>query len=244
MQRFDIKINTTETGFTLYKKGNSDVAEFLKYISQTNSISCFDFNLTSTDPYFYSFTDYPVSKITEILFDSQNLLPTEQATPIQLKPEFIEKKETLYIAQIKIYFDDIIELSQSNIPIQYTIQFSVRSTQWHYFIISGELSNQSDLHIYDKSKPQIRFEGPSTVLLPNGQEALKFSSGDSLIPFSEVPEYQFNLVNKTQRKYEKDPQKSQETILIKGLPNPNPASMSITYIKDKPLVTSPMYVYL
>ncbi|MCB0835844.1 MAG: hypothetical protein KDD99_04210, partial [Bacteroidetes bacterium] len=244
MQQYGLLFRFYNDTLTFLMPGMSTVSELLNDITLNTSISSFIFTLTTSEPYFYQYTDLPIGQITEIMFDSHEVMDTEQNDQIQLKPDFIENKETPQIAQVKIHFDDLIKLSESENPIQYSIQFQARSTQWIYYFIGGNLNDQSKLAVYDKSNPQIRFEGPSPVKLPNGQDALQFSSGNHLIPFSEFPNFQFDLIDKSQKKHEKEPQEAQETIIIKGLPNPKPAYISITYMDDKSLVNSPMYVYL
>jgi len=94
-------------------------------------------------------------------------------------------------------------------------------------------------------KDGIAFTGPDKVILENGEPALLFSSGNTLLPLSNVPKYVFGLANAPIIINGGGVKKTGVTqTVFKGLPNPDPSRVGTVIIDGGSKVSSPMYVYI
>ena len=94
------------------------------------------------------------------------------------------------------------------------------------------------------SKDGISFTGPASVTIQSGQQALLFSSGESLIPLSQQPKQRFDLVDNPAPDNQQGQKRNSPKIIYKGLPNADPKFYGITEVNGSSQVTSPMYVYV
>ena len=243
IKRFGFKLKNNTNGFDLYVNSSSALSSLLNYICKATSQTSFDFDITTNNKNFTSFTDLPVNWVGQLIYDSQASSNTNDAGVIQLAETLSKNQSTPLLGNLKLYFNDILKFSSDTGPAHFNISFKARATQWQYFII-----NKSQVQLTSPAisgKTDISFTGPENIALETGQQALLFSSDSTLIPLSERPKHRFDLVNKPAEAgrgaFGKAPAPK---IIFKGLPNPDPARFGIVEIDKINQVSSPMYVYV
>jgi hypothetical protein len=78
------------------------------------------------------------------------------------------------------------------VTTSYTLRFERRSTLWNYYIVPPQPNLLADLRIENHSPFPVEFAGPCKVLLPNGRQAFRFLSKQTL-PLQQQPECNFRL---------------------------------------------------
>ncbi|MEZ4873961.1 MAG: hypothetical protein R2793_00515 [Flavobacteriaceae bacterium] len=234
MQRYGIVINTVSSRKEVYFKANETVADFLAYIKNTTSLDFFDFSLRVEDPNFYMFTALPFAEKQSYAYASSH--PQNETFGNNIVLAGVAETQDGSFAKVQIYFQDIID-AVSEIP-NYQLQFRARATRWDYYII-----NRSNLPLEGltlETQEDFTFEGPKAVTLENGQDALWFTSGNQLLPLSEVPHYKFNLLTQLQGAGER----THSQKVITGLPVPNLSNFRIFKENGVEGLSSPMYIYV
>jgi len=198
------------------------------------AILFFDFEIETSTPAFTLFTDLPMGQLSQLAYDSHNKANTRLGPAIQLNVNMTPCTSAPYLGTITIYFDDIIKGYT-----QYAINYKARSTQWQYFVINKSAVQLENPAI--SGKTPVSFDGPSSVTVGNGQQAMLFTSGDNLLSLSEVPKYKFDLVNKPVRQTGAS---SSPKVIFKGLPSPDPRRSGVNTGAEDNMVVSPMYVYV
>lgn len=235
IKRFSLRLKVTGTGFEFYMDAKNTIENLLNYITLATGEDSFNFNITVTNQQFYHYTNLPVNKIGVIEFSSSSGVTINKEK--LLTPSFKKKQEVNILFKVAIKFEDLVKLDQKKELANYKIQFEARETQWKYFVVNNNKQNLGSLSIKGKSDEQ--FSGPFDVVLQNGQKAQEFSLEEQLLPLSEVPKYQFNLVSVTKKNGV-----DRKKIVCKGLPTPNPNTIKIMGSELNSVVASLMYVYI
>lgn len=225
--QYAILLRQTTSGVELFCNAAESFESILRNIKEATGISSFDFDLKSMDPFFYCYTGLPSQEI-QLVYSSDTKLNRNEKDTIVLHPKFIEGQNENRLGQIHIQFTDLIKFYNNNTPVTFTILFNSRSTQWQYFIINSGKFPLPEMSIETNS--DIQFSSPKEIVLPNGQNAILFTS-ETLIPLSNLTDHTFNLID------------SGKTI-ISGLPNPDVTTLTVDKSKEKTLYCSPMYIYV
>jgi hypothetical protein len=234
-KRFELKQSNRIDGFDFYINTRSSIPDFLAYAGKVTGYSFFDFEIETVEPTFNLFTDLPMGWLGQLVYQSNDNLNTRDGTVIQLHANRVPAASTTNLGTLAIHFEDIIQ----NGYTQYAINYKARATQWQYFVI-----NTSTVQLENPSisgKIPVSFDGPESVTTRTGQKALLFTSGDNLLPLSELPRYKFDLVNKPARQ---TGQTLSPKVIFKGLPNPDPRRSGVATVGDDSRVVSPMYIYV
>lgn len=237
MKRFRLLIRRQVNGIGLYANAAQAPEQLFSYITAATGIDSFEFELRTNNPDFNFFTEVPSNWVGQLLYDSQHCSAT--ADQVVLDQQLSGNPGTLCMAKVTLRFADILKYRASNGFANFAIQYQARATQWQYFVV-----NRSSVPLNDpmiSGKAAISFEGPENVTLPTGQAALLFSSGQQLIPLSEAPIYQFDLVN---RMPASTGSTNSEQVIVKGLPTPVPEWIGKATDQTNEQLSSPMYVYL
>ncbi|AYL99030.1 hypothetical protein [Mucilaginibacter celer] len=241
MRRFEITMLKKVNGFDFYIDSPQTIAQYLDYITQATGQTCFDFNISATDQQFYLFTDTGKIGPGQLTFDTGAAANTVNNDVVDLYCYQSPSLNASFIGTLSIDFDDIISYARGESGAAFNISFRARATQWQYFIINRSAVKLDNPVIAGKA--DIGFEGPKSVVTSNGQPAIFFSSGTNLIPLSETPVYQFNLVNSSANG--SSAQKiNNGKIVFKGLPNPHPGIIALAGDGLTGQLASPMYVYV
>jgi hypothetical protein len=115
--------------------------------------------------------------------------------------------------------------TDENTPIDNYIQFATPSLYWRYIIRTSYLLDYPGLAITNKSKT-VFFDGPSPIILPNGDSALSFIS-PSIIPQKQFSSLTWQLIEQYQK------ETNYGKVVIPNLPQPNHKSISFLGEENK-----------
>lgn len=215
--------------FSLYHSHEGFLTDYLNEIEVATNSNFFEFKMVVKDSLFYNNTELPLDKQFTYLYESDNYRNSEILEDVFLEPT--EIPADTHFGEIKIYFKDIVA-STLDVP-RFDIQFKARATRWDYYIINSTDINFDTISI--ETNEDFQFLGPELVTLSNGQVALKFSSGNTLLAFSQVPKYTFNL---------KTIYNGDEKIVLSGLPSPDPIQLKFNEENGMTKFSSPIYIYM
>lgn len=244
LKRFGFIIRDKIDGFDLYSNSTTELSALLSHVSKITGKNAFGFKIQTNNSSFNYFTDLPVSWRGQLMYDSQAIVSVSASNLVQLKETQLNDAGNTCIGSLNVQFDDLLKYSNTNGFAQFQINYKARSTQWQYYIINKSALALGNPAVVGKS--DISFNPPSDVTIDTGQQVMLFSSGNNLIPLSEVPQYQFDLVNNPASNSGESSGGKNTSVktIFKGLPNPDPARIGIVNIDNQQQVSSPMYVYV
>jgi hypothetical protein len=158
----------------------------------------FNFKISLGDANFFNYTDYMPSVIEDNLFyfkypfsftPSQIGLMHSQACVTETD---LKNNLTLEQPYFSKPFGHIEITTDVNIPTDLKIQFFSPSLFWRYIIYKSHLLEFEGLAVANKNK-SIFFSGPQTIVLPNGNSAIAFTS-PTTIQYKEHPEVNWQLL--------------------------------------------------
>lgn len=230
MSRYGFKIRKQDYGFDLYSSSAQPLDILLPYITSATGERTFEFDMNISDELFYSYTNFPVALQGQMVFDTANI------SGGVLKMD-LRSKANGAAGLLTVNFDDIV----TGVPV-FKISFESRSTQWQYYVVNRSAMPLNNPGI--SGKPGITFEGPQQVVIATGEDALLFSSGGTLLPLTNWPQYKFDLVNYATSSGNAAAVKQGARTVFRGLPVPNPAYFNISQVNGSSQVSSPIYVYI
>lgn len=240
--KYGFLLRNTGNGFDLYANNSGNPSSLLNYIINTTGYSFFDFVFETTDPAFYLFTALPADWKGELTYDSRYTKPVPGTNKIKLTEQLTENKSIQAAGNIQIHFNDLIPFLNTNTVVEYNIRFTARVTQWQYFIVNKNAVPLSNPFI--KGNVDFEFEGPETISIPSGQEALFFNSGKHLLPLCEKPGYKFSLLDHTGKDQIITPKSTRNKTVLRSLPSPDPSRFEFVEIDGSKQFSSPMYIYI
>lgn len=232
LDRFGVLQHSDYKGVALYIPSDKDPIAVIAQIKQVLEDPYFVFALRTLDPLVYSCTaEFPIQEQLQMHHSNTFRVPQDG--------QFVLNNDTNAITSESTFGKVVISLDQLNNdlsghnPLSYHVKYTARKTIWKYYFINRSNMDLSGLAI-ETSNPDISFSGPRTDAIPNGEEAMSFTSNVP-IALREIPNHQFNLsaINNNARK-----------IVFRGLPAPNPKQMSIEQQQGQQVLVSPMYVYV
>jgi hypothetical protein len=242
LKRYPFLVRHKVNGLGIYADTTAEITSMLEYIGRVLP-PYFDFSMQATHQNFGLFTDLPKNRSGQLTYNSGDIADILENGTVILNPAFQVLKEGVSLATIRINFEDVLKYRNTGSPAQFQISFTARATQWQYYIV-----NRNGLKLEwpaINGKKKIRFDGPLNVSIPGGEPALLFTSNDQLLPLSETPVYQFDLVNYPGKEGEELPvfiPASQ--VVYKGLPVPGPADIGFTQLNGEEVFSSCIYVYI
>jgi hypothetical protein len=238
INKFGFKLKNNSNGFDLYYNPISTLSAILDYIEKTTMTDYFEFIIKTKDPDISLYTEMPVDGLGQVNFSSQNSNNQNSTGHFILNPIFETSTYNTGFGLLKIYFQDIQNAQNTCNSIQYDINFSSRATQWQYYIINRNAIPIENPSISEKG--QIQFDGPQSITIQTGEQALLFTS-KNLLPVSEKPKYIFDLINTT---HSIELPTTRSKIILKSLPVPDASRITIIALNNQNQVASPMYIYL
>ncbi|MBK7389178.1 MAG: hypothetical protein KBH11_08460 [Bacteroidia bacterium] len=233
-QRFGLKIFTDNNVSSCLSITGDATIDTLEYLINTLRVKSFKFQIHSNFDGFLCFTNLP-RQTKCISYSTKDFLMELVSSRILLQPSYFQKSHAPYIGIFELFLEDIYLILSKKAEVLYEVKYEAIKTQWQYFIITRGKSAITNMSI--SSNYHIKFEGPIKVELPNKSQALKFTSGSTLIPLNATQPNQFNLVNSNKDNEEEN----SNNYLIKGLPSPSPYKISYD---DGGTAISPMLVYI
>jgi hypothetical protein len=240
--RFGCIIRNKINGFDFYVNATNDLAALLTYIKTVTGQDHFEFDIKNKNPSFNLFTELPANWVGQLTYDSNSDGNNIAKDTVQLKESLSVNSGIASFGKLTIHFDDIIKYQNTNNYTQFTIEYKARATQWQYFIINRNAVVLDNPAIV--GKVAVDFDMPEIVITETGQQAILFSSGNNLIPLSEVPVYMFDLVNNAKANNGAIQKSKAAKIVYKGLPNPDPDKIGVVKGNITNEFSSPMYVYV
>jgi hypothetical protein len=242
MQRFGFLIRKMNNGIAVYNNRTQSLPVFFDYIKRATFEHSFDFTVKTNDESFWLFTELPEGFDGQIHYSSEKRSIGSDGS-VTLDPSY-QKGGKGVVGKLRILFDDVLSYKKESEPAVFKIEFKARSTQWQYYII-----NKSSVHVENpaiNSRLNMSFDGPFPVTIPSGEEAMLFTSADKLIPLSEKPSFQLDLVSrkKSESNDERAGPRLSPKMLFRGLPWPDPGMVSLFERNGRSIFSSPMYVYL
>ncbi|TCN59972.1 hypothetical protein D0809_08585 [Flavobacterium circumlabens] len=239
-RKFGVRMNRISNGFELFLKSNSSLTDTLHYISKTTSLDYFEFNIESDNPFFALFTAMPINFAGQLTYTSQDPKNQDSNGVVVLNETLQQEQSNSFLGSLRISFEDLTKTADTS-PSHFEIKFTARATQWQYYVINKNAVPLNHPVINEKGKMQ--FDGPQQVVVPTGEKALLFTSGETDLPLSEKPKYKFDLISQKEPT-ESDQKNSGGKVLLKGLPVPDVSRIGIIGSTGTIQVTSPMYIYL
>lgn len=236
-KRFGFLVNHRKNGFEWYMNSRSAIPDYLAYITKVTGADRFTFNMQTHYQGFYSFTQLPTGWAGQFTYDSKNNSST--ANGFELQPELSKTAVDGPLGKLTIWFKDIA-LTGDPEKARYSLRFTARSTQWQYYVVNSSQVPLNQPLIKGMNGDAFQFTGPQTVTIPNGQEALLFTSDTRLIPLSEMPKNKFSLFSRPEHTGNNVSAKP----VFKNLPQPDPLYSDIVQVNGARQTSSPMYVYL
>lgn len=239
--------------FELYSVMHENTEALLTALDSFLNGQAMRFLLIYKPSQFSFITDLALDFLGKITFNSRhverdaqtgkvNCKPVPQAglsiTAIPIPPQNAKFEEDV-IAEIAIYPSDLLSSAQK--PIEYTIHFNTRVSHWFYYLINR--SHKKLFSPFISNGDGIFFNEPETVVMPNGQTALGFSSGNLQFPMQQAPTSFFSLFDRLSPLIQTRSQ-SIDHCLIKGLPTPKPGQLIIKQFGNNAFVFNEMYIYL
>src|SRR3569833_1345428 len=187
--RFDMRIRKRVSGFGFYINTRGSLSSFLQYACAATGQTYFDFDMSATNPAFNFFTESPAGWLGTLVYDSNSVLSIRSGDIIRLIPGQVTGAGASNVGILRVHFDDLI----NNGCMQFDISYDARATLWQYFVINSSAVSLQNPSI--SGKAGISFTGPENVTMETGQQAMLFTSGESLLPMAQVPKHRFNLIN-------------------------------------------------
>jgi hypothetical protein len=241
LAQYGLVTRMQEGMYGCYAPRSSDVVSLLDYLNTRLDGEPFRFLLVSDSAQFSFMTELPRDWVGQVMFDSHahSANQTEPSGTVRLAPTLASRTvdQPNVIGVVSIHLDDLLHAAGTT--IRYSIEFHARSLPWRYYLVNRSQTRLNAPAIRDKS--QFYLNGPDSVLLPNGETGLCFSSGTRAFPLQQVPTRIFDLIDRMPPAMDVlGP--AVELCLISGLPTPS--NDQIKQAKGGKDVFGAMYVYL
>lgn len=236
--RFGIKLNVENGVAGLFSSSDQQLSDFFIGVETSMRRDYFDIILSVQDDQFYQITELPYGWTGSILYKSNDTRIDESNV---LNPVYSTETLTDGFAKVRLYFSDIIVQGAPKLS-PFVVHFEPKKTQWRYYIINRSAIKLINPQI--KSKAGFEFEGPTEAVLPNGDSALLFSSGDNAFTLQEVPSMINQLNDIIPQPIGNGRNVTQTKVIFQGLPNPDPINVMVLEREDKLFSASPMYIYI
>lgn len=223
---------------TMFQNG---AAAFVRYLNELTDTKPLKFLLTVNEAQFACITDLPMDWVGQMVLSSKSG-SMDKTGAICLKPQLSDRivDQDGVIGVISIYPDDLLALGGAK--VRYQVDFKARSLHWQYSLINRSNARLRNPRICSRYGT-VCFEGPVSVVLPTGESALRFTSGEVQFPLQQVPDMVFDLNDSFVPPLQADG-KTVEQCLIKGLPTPQQGQFGAALVDGNPYFFSEMYVYL
>lgn len=226
LDRYGFKVRKCLDGFEIYSSFKGEQGAQFNYIKTAMETDCFVFEITTSDALFYTYTDLPDQWIGSINYATDSL---KQEANDEMNPSYKKESDTKVVGTVKINFSDLTDTENN-----YSINYDARLTVLNYYIINKGQLTLDNPEIDTKGK--VDFSSPTNVKLVNGENALSFTSTES-IALNENPDTTFDLV-------EESGQNNRPKIIFRGLPNPSPQNTQVEVVDGVEKFRTNMYVYL
>jgi hypothetical protein len=226
--KYNFVVRTINNGIELFIQDSSKLVSLLDYIQTVTGLSAFKFDINTSDPNFYNFTNLPFNDLQSVSF-STNQKNSDGTLKINIS------NEAPKLGTISFLFEDL----KGDLPKSYSIKFANKHTQWRYYVVQRSGINLSNPIVTGSDGSQ--FESPISTKIETGDSALLFVSS-ATIPMKERSEVTYNLVDKITVSTLDNSVKNRT--IFKGLPISSPEAIMLDNSTVPPLFSSPIYIYI
>lgn len=139
---------------------------------------------------------------------------------------------------LSVYPADLLAMGAKNIEL--SVDFDARAVHWIYYLV-----NRGQIRLENPAigKDGFLFNGPQPAVLPGGEKAMCFDSGDAAFPLQQNPTTMFDLIDRPQA-VSAEMDGGTEHCVLKGLPVPAGNQLEVRSGGAAPYVYCAMQVYL
>lgn len=239
IDRFRLQTRFEQGVFSLLMVWQDDAGALLGYLRHVLELATLRFLLIGDEQEFFQITELPLNWLGQLQLASAGATKTAagqmQMTPVLMAAP-VPKDGA--IAVISIALDDLL-LAMGQ-EVRYVVHFQARRVHWLYYLVNRSQMVLKNPAVVGQNGKQ--FGGPETVVLPGGETALSFSSGEQLFPLRQIPATSFDLVDRMVLPLQSQ-QQEVEHCLIKGLPTPRLGQLNIARTQQQRFICA-MHVYL
>ncbi len=241
-KKFGFILQMSDYGFDLFANTKKTPSEYIRHLSELQELTYFDFNISSTDTFFYNVTNLPLDREVGLSFSSNSELNIERTDYTELMGSFTSPGHLPNLMSLQLFFDDLIRMGSHGREILLHMRLEARSIQWNYFIINNAQTKLLDLVVVSDRGTNLILERPTEVVIGNGQNALLFTTEDVLIHLSETPKANFRLIKHPGDLLDMRFESIFKTIV--KLPNPSVEDIIVKEVGGRQIMTSNMYIYI
>lgn len=245
INRYRLLVRQGQGKCSLYYPAEFEEGGLIQSLGNTMGEEPFLFFMVTENPFFALFSDLPTNWCGQLRFSSRKTnVEADQSIVMEMQLERQTTWRAGVTGTISLYPNDLFAGTGDKRKCKYSIKIMARSTHWFYYLL-----NRSQLklaHPVITNHQGIEFKEPERVTLPNGEEALRFTSGDEKFLLQETPKIKMDLVNypESQNKNAYGGTASKARTLIKGLPVPGIEQIGVLEQEGKQFTYSEIYVYL
>ncbi|MDU8498217.1 hypothetical protein RYB01_03365 [Pseudomonas syringae] len=235
LARYRLMMRFEQGVFSLLAENADD--RLVAYLLEQSQAVPLTFSLAGDQGHFLFITDLPLDWTGVLQLGSGNTRKNA-AGQFEMLPTLNDQAVVANDAVATVCMD-LHDLLTTGCGQRYIIDFNSRSVHWQYYLINRSEVDLKSPAISDASGRLL--EGPVVMMFPDGEQALQFSSGIEVYPLRQVPDRQFNLVDRLEVI---SAGQSVERVLIKGLPTPGPGQLITSSDPRSSRAVCAMYVYL
>lgn len=168
--------------FSLNTTAPQGAPQLLRYLLAQDGQARLDFQLMCELSHFSFITETAPDWFGQMTFSSR----TAQADGVNLHLQLAsvgEVNPANVLGLVSIYLADLLRFGGKD--ISYVFYFQARKLRWAYCVVNRSRIKLADPGIGNQDG--FAFQGPQEVVLPNGEQGLRFHSGTEAFPLQEVP---------------------------------------------------------
>ncbi|MBV1873616.1 MAG: hypothetical protein KUG80_02480 [Gammaproteobacteria bacterium] len=244
IDKYELLIVQDKEGFSLHYFGCNSFSDFCQSLSILLVQQSFVFYIKSYGLSFSVISEWPLSWLGLVHYSSRNFV-LSHTEEVELLADFVSDgdfKDDIF-AQISIFPQDLFNPDGVCVYQIFDVKIQARKTQWFYYIF-----NRSGLDLSAPvvtNRKGIEFNAPESIIFDNGEEVLRFSSGENHFVLCETAKTTLKLIDypsPVQSGVYENVQASKE--IIRDLPIPMVDKINIKISKGQQLACSEMYVYV
>lgn len=216
----------------------SDPAAQLQFLSDQLEGAPLSFWLGCDQEQFLTVTDLPLDWAGQLVLSTKSCVRDGDAwrlTPA-LGPHTVLRDGVAGV--LSVYLDDLLAMGGQDVV--FTADFAARPVHWVYYLVNR---GQTRLENPVIGKNGFVFAGPQPAVLPGGEKAICFDSGDTAFPLQQKPTIMFDLLARPGG-ISMDEGGDAEYCVVKGLPVPGGKQLEVRNSGDTPYIFCAMHVYL
>jgi len=239
MDRYQLLPRMQDGVFSLHTLSQPSAAELLAYLQGLAPTEPLRFFLVCDEADFFAMTELPLDWVGQLDLRSQSVRKDPSGKSEMLARYGAAAGADGGVAVISIYPADLLSADAG--AGNYLVTFHAKRAPWLYYLV-----NRSELKLENPvvvGRNGDVFDGPYAIVLPGGENALRFDSGNEQFPLQQTPTLMFDLIDRPSGAQQPDGF-TMERCLIKGLPVAARDKLSVVLLSGQSSVVFAMHVYL